>query len=455
MKRTFQKIPQHQVDEFLNQQTFLIKSRLKLATILFAFCVFAGDIIGVLSLQEKVNFQMKVTWALAVALCVVINLLVKKISKFQLAKISAALFMIAVLAILAKDNIVYHTPPFDAAMIFIFCFFGASLIFPWFAHETVFVSLSHFGAFTIFLFNSPQYSYRGTMVTSELPDYLEGYVIMFLASIVCFVVSRRERERDIENFVLLKEIEGKNKQMQNELELATRVHSRLIPRSASTPLADIAVTYVPMYYMGGDYAKFHFIDNNKLIFIICDVTGHGVSAALLVNTINIEFERLAKKGKKPGDLLKELDRFITNDFAEINMYLTAFCGLLDYGTFSRKFTYSSYGHLPQYVYRTHNSKIEKIPAQTSFLGLPMEDENVYENEIPFKKEDRILLFTDGVTEAKNAEGIEYGDVGLEKFINKNSNLEVELFNQKLLDELNTFTNKRMKDDIFILNIKTK
>ncbi len=243
--------------------------------------------------------------------------------------------------------------------------------------------------------------------------------------------------------------------MQKELELATRVHSRLIPHSASTRLADIAVTYVPMYYMGGDYARFHFVDKNKLIFIICDVTGHGVSAALLVNAFNTEFERLAKDGKPPGALLKEMDRFIVRDFAEINMYLTAFCGLLDYSHFSRKFIYSSYGHPPQYIYRTAHSAIEKISAQTSFLGLPIEDANIYQNEMHFSKKDQILLFTDGVTEAKDIKGEEYGGERLESFIRKNNSLKAELFNQALLNELNLFARNKLRDDLFILNIKTK
>ena len=189
--------------------------------------------------------------------------------------------------------------------------------------------------------------------------------------------------------------------------------------------------------------------------MICDVTGHGVSAALLVNVINTEFERLAKEGKSPGDLLKELDRFIVNDFAGANMYLTAFCGVLDYSRFSRKFTYSSYGHPPQYIYCATNSKINKISAQTSFLGLPIEDDNIYQEEIPFNKGDQILLFTDGVTEARDTDGNEYGDKKLEDFIKENNDLQVESFNKKLLSRLNFFTQNNLRDDVFILSIKTK
>ena len=126
---------------------------------------------------------------------------------------------------------------------------------------------------------------------------------------------------------------------------------------------------------GGDYARFQFINKNKLIFIICGVTGRGVSAALLVNAFNTEFERLAREGKTPGVL--------------------------------------------------------------------------------FKKEDQILLFTDGVIEAKGIDGKEYGDDRQEDFNRQNNNLKAEAFNQGLLKELNSFTGNKLNDDVFILNIKTK
>ena len=135
------------------------------------------------------------------------------------------------------------------------------------------------------------------------------------------------------------------------------------------------------------------------------------------------------------------------------MYLSAFCGLLDYR--SRKFIYSSYGHLPQYIWKTADSAIEKIFAQSSFLGLPTEDENIYQNEMPFRKGDRIILFTDGVTETKNTAGEQYGERKLENFIRKNHGMSLELFNQQLVAELNSFSGGKFTDDIFVLTICAK
>jgi serine phosphatase RsbU (regulator of sigma subunit) len=455
MKKAMKQIPKHYVDEFLKQQAALIKSRTQLATLLFIFSFFAGSIISSFALHKGFSRQLVLTWILTMCVSSLMFIVSRKVSRIQAAKVSAVTFMVMCLGVLARYYIMGHDAPFNVGMVYIFAFLGFSLMFPWSPNEVAGVFILHCGAYAIYLLHTRTYLYKGTTVIRELPDYLQGYIIMLMSFFLCHIVSKRERMREVENYILLKEVEEKNKQMQHELELATRVHSRLIPHSVSTRLADIAVTYVPMYYMGGDYAKFLFLDKNKLIFIICDVTGHGVSAALLVNAFNTEFERLAKEGKAPGALLKEMDRFIVKNFAQTGMYLTAFCGFLEYGHFSRRFLYSSYGHPPQYVYRAAHSEIEKIPAQTSLLGLPLEDETVYQNEIPFNKGDRIVLFTDGVTEAKDAGGTEYGDEKLERFIRRNSSVPAQAFNEKLLNELNAFAENRIKDDIFILNIQTK
>ena len=455
MDKAILKIPRHQLNEFLKDRTDLIKSRMKLAAFLLVFCILIGDAISMIALRESVAYQMKLTWLFSGLLCAGTFIFVNKIKSYRFARTSATVFMMAVIAIMSKDCIGQGMPPFNTAMIFIFIFFGFSLAFPWSANDILWIAFLHFSVYVMIVVHTPEYFYKGKTVIRELPDYLEGLVIMLLSLIVCYAFIQRERERDVENFILFKEVEEQKSQMQKELELATKVHSRLIPKSINSHLADIAVTYLPMSYMGGDYAKFYFLDKNKLIFIICDVTGHGVSAALLVNAINAEFERLVKETTDPGEILKNMNNFITEDFAGVGMYLSAFCGLLDHSHFARKFTYSNYGHPPQYLYHSAHAKIEKISAQTSLLGLPLKDDKVYHNTIPFEKEDQILLFTDGVIETRNSDGEQYGADRLESFIKKHNNLRTELFNKTLLDELKLFTDNRPEDDIFILNILTK
>jgi sigma-B regulation protein RsbU (phosphoserine phosphatase) len=253
--------------------------------------------------------------------------------------------------------------------------------------------------------------------------------------------------------VLKKEIEEKSKIMVEELEIANKIHSGLMPKSVRTDLVDIAVDYKPMLYMGGDYARFHFIDKEKLAFMIADITGHGVSAALLVNRLHTEIEELLRLKIDPGEMLKRLDRFIKSDFGKMSIFLSAFGGLLDFK--SRKLTYSNFGHPPQILYRKADSKIIYMESQTFLMGIGLDDSGVYQMTIDFEKGDKIFLFTDGIIEAKAPSGEMYGNKRFEEFVRQNGALYVADFNEKLMATLKEFQAGEQSDDIFLLSIQIK
>jgi sigma-B regulation protein RsbU (phosphoserine phosphatase) len=208
-----------------------------------------------------------------------------------------------------------------------------------------------------------------------------------------------------------------------------------------------------MYYIGGDYAKFQFVDNDRLIFVIADVTGHGVSAALMVNRLHTEVELLIREGRSPGALLNELNDLIMKQFSGINIFLSAFAGLLDFK--NMQLAYSNHGHPAQYIYHIRKSTVTRLSSQTTLLGLPNSEGKTYEHLLDFDKGDKILLFTDGVIEAKNKTAEPYGAERLERFIAENYTLGVEEFNQQLLNNLSNFKQGNFQDDIFILNIHAK
>ncbi len=393
------------------------------------------------------------TVVIAFAICGIFMGLIRKVKKILPIKLMAFSLITVFLFLIAWGDILQGTE-YPAFLIgYIMAFLIAALVIPWMPMEVIGLFVVTLTVFTLFFFFGNFFREREFQILCGKSQYMEGVSLLVTCFIVCFMARHYEVIELIKKNKLDCEIKEKNRQMERELELATRVHNRLIPHSLSSDLVDIAVSYLPMSYIGGDYAKFHFVNKNRLIFIICDVTGHGVSSALLVNAVNGEFERLAKESKMPGELLKEMDGFIKEEFEGTNMYLTAFCGLLDFGF--EEFLFSNYGHPPQYIYKTIEKDIVKIGAQTSFLGLPIVDNTEYQGKLSFKKNDQILLFTDGATEAKDEKGTEYGSNKLETFIKKNSSLGVDVFNKKLLQDLNSFASGGFQDDVFILNIKVK
>lgn len=446
------KIPARYLEEFFQRYTNLIKNSVRLLCFLAIGIYSLATLISYFLYPRSFKADEIPIFAMLVLSGIIIAYISVKVKSLKAARANAYIFTLLLAMFITAIGIIYYQYIEVTSALYLFVFFVISFTIPWFPFEIIPVSSLYILSYSVlFIYARHRFADFGTGINFE--RYVDGVLFLAMGCIFAIVIRIKEFVRQVDNFIFLKEIESKNSQMQKELELATRVHKTLIPGSVSTDLVDIAVLYLPVSYMGGDYAKFKFLDKERLIFIICDVTGHGVSAALLVNRFHAEFERLAGDGKEPGVLLKELNDFIVEDFGGINMYLSAFCGLLDFK--NGKFLYSNHGHPSQYIYRIQKSDIFTLPSQTTLLGLPVKEDMIYEHKVDFQKGDRILLFTDGVIETVNKAGQHYGEQRLEDFIRYNYGLNVEAFNQKLKDELASFNCGPFNDDIFILNIYIK
>ncbi len=445
-------IPEQYRGEFLKQQIGFIKGRVYLFCVLTIAIYFSASVAGII-INPRAFKLLELSIGLALAAGAVIIVYVNyRVRTLRATKANAYLFTALLLALLTKLGIGYADIPLVSASLFVFSLFLVAMTIPWTPFEVTPIWAMHVIAFTV-SFLGVKYLPEVVGEDFSLREYLDGILFLTMAFCLCLVVRRKETARDIENFVLLKEVEDKNAQMNRELEWATRIHKTIIPDSTSTDKVDIAVDYLPVYYIGGDYVKFDFQDHDRLVFIISDITGHGVPAALLVNRMHTEFERLAKENKEPGLLLKELNEFIKRDFEGSDMYLSAFCGLLDLKR--AQLLYSNYGHPPQYVYSEKEGRIHRLSAQTSLLGIPVDDENVYQDDMRIGEKDRVLLFTDGIIEAVGRGGEEYGSERLEDFLRKHHDLPPEEFNANLLKELNAFKDESFRDDICIMSIGIK
>lgn len=354
---------------------------------------------------------------------------------------SFLLILIAILAAIAHPEIISHL----GITLILLAFFTSVLLLPWSWLETTVI-----GVFTLINFIWIYYV-SGTFVNNEI--FAINIILLSIAIFIGAIIKRNKEILRKKNFAAKKEIEEKNAIMAKELELAKKIHKSLLPHSMKSDLVEIAVTYKPVFYMGGDYAKFHFIDKNRVIFILADVTGHGVSAALLVNRVHTEIEQLIRKGLLPGEMLKSLDKFIDEQFGKMGFFLTAFCGLLNFS--EKKLTYSNYGHPAQILLQSKENKIILMKSQTFLMGIGMEVSKVYSADVPFDKGDRLILFTDGITEARDVKGNFFGQRKLEEFTKNNINLDATEFNNQLIRELDKFQSGHQYDDIFLSTIQIK
>ena len=446
-------IPEQYLQEFLQKQTALFKSRLRLLYILILAIYFASNSLDWFFRPQHVSLEEIPYSVVLLLFCTLIIYRNRRVSGLVAVKRNAYLFIAVIVAMLTKVNMIYYEYASGDSTLYLIVLFLVSFTLPWRAREVIPIAIINFAGL-MFLFT---YFYRHSLLpAAEVMSpyyYRDGMILLTIGSVFCLVMRRKEYAREVENFALLKEVQEKNEQIRQELELATKVQKTLVPKSISTDLVDVAVLYLPMYYMGGDYAKFHFVDKDKLVFIICDITGHGVSAALLVNRLHAEFESLVKESSEPGVLLDNLNDFITREFKDINMYLSAFCCQLDYKT--RKLSYSNHGHPAQYIYRVRESFIDSLDSQASLMGISPAQEGVFQRDIPFEKGDRLMLFTDGLIETKGKNSEEFGQERVVRLIKESHGLDVGSFNHRLMDELNRFKRDKFEDDIFVLNIQVK
>jgi serine phosphatase RsbU (regulator of sigma subunit) len=200
--------------------------------------------------------------------------------------------------------------------------------------------------------------------------------------------------------------------VRRELVDARRIHEALFPREITQGPLQLGYRYEPMQQIGGDFLFAHAAGPSKLNVVLLDVTGHGILAALTVNRIWGELTRITAERPeiKPGELLCLLNRYAHLTLAPHSVYLTALCMQID--TERDELIYASGGHPPAFIIRADGS-LEELFSTTFVLGACGGDD--FEDgaaHVPFLPGDRLLAYTDGITETLGSNGRLLGLEGL-------------------------------------------
>ena len=194
--------------------------------------------------------------------------------------------------------------------------------------------------------------------------------------------------------------------LKSEMEIARQVQQRLFPKCAP----DIAGLELcghcrPAETIGGDYYDFLTTPAGELGLAIGDVAGKGVPAALLMAGLQASLRGLTLAGVSDlSDLMAKLNELVY-DATPANRFATFFYGLYEPAT--RRLRYSAAGHNPALLCRASNGEIQWLNARG--VGLGLRRNSVYEQaEVTLEPGDRLVLYTDGVTEARDAAGEEFG-----------------------------------------------
>lgn len=246
---------------------------------------------------------------------------------------------------------------------------------------------------------------------------------------------------------------AEQERIKSELAIATKIQVGCLENDFTlfNQKKDVYVTadMCPAKEVGGDFYDVFMIDDDHLCFVIADVSGKGVPAALFMSMAKIHIKNYASLGLS----LDEVAFRVNNQLCyknEEGMFVTAFVCVLDLVTNEMKFINA--GHNPPFLMKGGGSFYMMKPKANLVFGM-MEDVPYQQQSIFLEKGDVIYLYTDGVTEALNAQDELFGEQRLEDVLNRYRNQidRSEVFVRRLYEEVETFADGvSQADDITML-----
>ncbi len=242
------------------------------------------------------------------------------------------------------------------------------------------------------------------------------------------------------------------KQYEKELDNASYVQLRLFPKAALKNRGIyISFFYRPYLRVIGDYFDFFKVDEDRTAVIIGDVSGHGLSTAMVLSAVNGITHTMLAEEKKFENTFMEINNFLNNSYRGIEL-ITLFIGIFNRKT--KVMEYINAGHGAPILIKKHEKKIRHIEGRSKILGADP-DAEYNASRIILDKDDELILYTDGIMEIYNeTTGINLNE---EKFIQIIlDNIEKDIDGKIIeIEKKIKFHSKDIKDDITIIGVKVQ
>jgi sigma-B regulation protein RsbU (phosphoserine phosphatase) len=239
--------------------------------------------------------------------------------------------------------------------------------------------------------------------------------------------------------------------LQQDLEIAKKIQSRLLPPKPAIAGYDLDVYYQPAGEVGGDFYDFLPLEDGRTGLLVADASGKGLAGALLMVEARAMIRTMASMSSSPREILGAVNRVLLRDL-EKGRFVTAFLALLDPRRGSM--TVANAGHTPMLICREIGKTLVEVLPKGLVLGV-MPDAKfsaaLEEETVPLYPGDRFLLYSDGVTELMNPVSEEFGTERLGTWMRVNSHLWSEDALKSLVAALELHqAGQAQSDDITIL-----
>jgi sigma-B regulation protein RsbU (phosphoserine phosphatase) len=231
--------------------------------------------------------------------------------------------------------------------------------------------------------------------------------------------------------------EARVRDLERELDIARRIQLSLLPRTLPAfPGLRMAARYVPMAGVAGDFYDVLIRDRGRFGLLVADVSGHGLGAALLASMLKIAFAAQEEVLPEPARVLTGINRTLRGKME--NNFVTAACLFIDLE--AGVVRSASAGHPPFRISRKRGGGSRAVGENGLILG-PFPEAEFPETITSFGGGDRIIVYTDGVTEMRDRRGAFFGEDGLERAIRDRGSLPPDRFADALLDDLRAWSGR--------------
>lgn len=242
--------------------------------------------------------------------------------------------------------------------------------------------------------------------------------------------------------------------IEESLETAKRIQMSMLPKNFAAFSAEHAVDLhaflTPAKEVGGDLYDFFAIDSDNLCFLVGDVAGKGIPAALFMAMSKSLIRSASENNREPDQIITKANNVLSRDNDQA-MFVTVFLGI--YNLKSRILSYTSAGHNPPYVVSASGEVTSLEPEPSVVLGI-LEGAPYIVESVKLHEGDGLFMFSDGVTEALNNDLELFGEERLEKALAKHHAETPEELNKCILKELQTFVDGApQSDDIAMLCVR--
>jgi len=242
--------------------------------------------------------------------------------------------------------------------------------------------------------------------------------------------------------------------LQHEMKLARNIQQSLLPRSLpQTEYFDVDAICEPAADVGGDYFSVNQLSDSLWEFVIADVSGHGIGAAMTMASLRSILRSESRLRGSVKQVVESANMLLAQDTEETGMYATLF--LARFNAEDKTLTYCNAGHLVPLLWRNGRGEFERLDEGGLPVGM-FAGEKFEQRTIDTAEDDLLVMFTDGVTEARDDSGSFFGEKRLQSVLRGSIHMSANEILNQLMKAVREFQHSELqRDDITVVVVKRK